>query len=387
MATVHRPSPLNFNAGPAALPRSVLEACREGILDFADTGMSVMEHSHRGAAYEAMHHATTARLRTVFGIPDGAEANGYDILLVQGGASQQFAQVAMNLLPPTGTAGYVVTGSWGEKAIAEARSVAALCGRATVRLAASTLPGADTTTRVRRVATSAEIVTDRADAYLHLTSNETIDGVQYAVSPGAALPHPGEAPLIVDMSSDIAWRPMDLRGVGLIYAGAQKNLGPSGVTVVIVRRDLVAAGRKDIPTIFQYRTFAKNASLYNTPPTFAIYVMGLVLEWIEGLGGLEVIEARNRAKADAIYGAINAFPEVYRSPVENASRSQMNVVFTLASADLEERFLAEAEAHGMVGLRGHRSVGGVRASLYNAVEPATAQALAQLMHDFGTRVG
>ena len=375
---------MNFNAGPAALPLAVLEACRDELVDFGNTGMSIMEHSHRGAAYEAVHHDAIARLRSLMSIPDGTGAGGYDILFMQGGASQQFAQVAMNLLSPGASAGYIVSGVWGEKAVSEARAVASEAG-ATVHVActtASTTPGG---AKYVRVPDADEVALAPTDAYLHLTTNETIDGVQYATAPGAMFPSFGTVPVVGDMSSDIAWRPIDVRQFGLIYAGAQKNLGPSGVTVVIIRRDLVEAGRTDIPVIFQYRTTSRHTSLYNTPPTFSIYLMRQVLAWIGSLGGLEAVEARNRAKSGAIYRVIDAFPEFYRCPVAVDSRSMMNIVFRLPTPALEEAFVASTEAHGMVGLRGHRSVGGIRASLYNAVEPAWVDALAQLMHHTATR--
>lgn len=375
---------MNFNAGPAALPLAVLEACRDELVDFGNTGMSIMEHSHRGAAYEAVHHDAIARLRSLMSIPDGTGAGGYDILFMQGGASQQFAQVAMNLLSPGASAGYIVSGVWGEKAVSEARAVASESG-ATVHVActtASTTPGG---AKYVRVPDADEVALAPTDAYLHLTTNETIDGVQYATAPGAMFPSFGTVPVVGDMSSDIAWRPIDVRQFGLIYAGAQKNLGPSGVTVVIIRRDLVEAGRTDIPVIFQYRTTSRHTSLYNTPPTFSIYLMRQVLAWIGSLGGLEAVEARNRAKSGAIYRVIDAFPEFYRCPVAVDSRSMMNIVFRLPTPALEEAFVASTEAHGMVGLRGHRSVGGIRASLYNAVEPAWVDALAQLMHHTATR--
>ncbi len=375
---------MNFNAGPAALPLAVLEACRDELVDFGNTGMSIMEHSHRGAAYEAVHHDAIARLRSLMAIPHGTGADGYDILFMQGGASQQFAQVAMNLLSPGASAGYIISGVWGEKAVAEARAVA-LHAEASVHVACTTASRTPGGAKYVRVPDADEVSLAPSDAYLHLTTNETIDGVQYATAPGAMFPSFGAVPVVADMSSDIAWRPIDVRQFGLIYAGAQKNLGPSGVTVVIIRRDLVQAGRTDIPVIFQYRTASRNTSLYNTPPTFSIYLMRQVLAWIGNLGGLDAVEARNRAKAGAVYRVIDAFPEFYMCPVAVESRSMMNIVFRLPTPALEEAFVATAEAHGMVGLRGHRSVGGIRASLYNAVEPAWVDALAQLMHDTATR--
>lgn len=376
---------MNFNAGPAALPRAVLERCRAELLDFDGTGMSVMEHSHRGVSYERAHRQTSARLRSLLEIPDGDDSQGYDVLFLQGGASHQFAMVPLNLLPAGSSASYVVTGAWGERAVAEARAVSVI-GGGDPRVVANTVPGRGDRA-ARRLPRPGEARSSANDTYLHVTTNETIDGVQFATETGAAMPDFGPAPLIADMSSDIAWRRIDVRQFALAYAGAQKNLGPSGVTVVIIRRDLVAAGRTDIPAIFQYRTFAKHDSLYNTPPTFAIYLMGLVLEWVEELGGLDVIEARNRAKAGAIYDAIDAAPGFYQCPVEVGSRSLMNVTFRLPTPEAESRFLAEASAERMIGLAGHRSVGGIRASLYNAVEPAWAEALGALMRDHAVRHG
>jgi phosphoserine aminotransferase len=293
--------------------------------------------------------------------------------------------VPLNLLPTGGTAAYVVTGAWGQRAVAEATALAATRG-GEARMVANTVPGKGDVSP-RRLPRNGEARSAVGDRYLHLTTNETIDGVQFATAPGSTMPDFGPAPVVADMSSDIAWRRVDVRQFGVAYAGAQKNLGPSGVTVVIIRRDLVEVGRADIPTIFQYRTFAKHDSLYNTPPTFAIYLMGLVLEWMEGIGGLDVIEARNRAKAAAIYDAIDAAPGFYRCPVEFGSRSLMNVTFRLPTPESEVRFLGEASAHGMTGLAGHRSAGGIRASLYNAVEPAWAEALAALMRDHAARYG
>jgi phosphoserine aminotransferase len=353
----------NFNAGPAALPLPALERAQTELLDFEGSGMSIIEHSHRGKQYEAVHNEAIGLLRELAGIPEG-----YHVLLLQGGASQQFAVVPMNLLPAGKSADYIVTGVWGEKAIEEARNVGQ------VRAAGSTEQGK---TYVR-VPTQAELSLDPGAAYLHYSTNETIHGVQFHATPDA-----GAVPLVADMSSDFLSRPLDVARHGLIYAGAQKNIGPSGLVVVIARKELVDGGRKDIPKIFRYATHAANNSLYNTPSTFSVYLMRNVLLWLKAEGGLSGIEARNRAKAEALYGAIDERADFYRAPVERASRSLMNVVFRLPTPELEERFVAEARAKGMVGLKGHRSVGGIRVSLYNAVSPASVEALCAFMRAFG----
>ncbi len=372
---------MNFNPGPAALPLAVLQRAQEELLDFAGTGMSVMEHSHRGPHYEAVHDEAITLLRELMGIP--AE---YDVLFLQGGASQQFAQVPMNFLSPGDSAGYVLTGAWSEKAYAEAQAVAALSG-ARIQVAADTATGEGKARTYTRVPRPDEIEVAPGAAYVHLTSNETIHGVQFAVAPGAQFPEVGGAPVVCDMSSDFLWRKLDVTRFGLIYAGAQKNLGPSGVLLAVVRQELVERGRKDIPAIFQYRTYAQHNSLYNTPPTFAIYLVRHVLAWVKEQGGPAQIERWNREKARLIYGAVDARPDFYRCPVEPDSRSVMNAIFRLPSPALEDEFGAEAAQQGMVGLKGHRSVGGIRVSLYNAVPVAWAQALAEFMAGFAQRHG
>jgi len=362
---------LNFNPGPAALPLAVLERAKEELVEFAGSGMSIMEHSHRGAAYEEVHNQAISLLRELLGIPDG-----YDVLFLQGGASQQFAQVPLNLLASGSSADYVVTGSWGEKAVSEAEAVA-LMTEARVRVSATTAAGEGKSATYARVPRRDEIQPDPLAAYVHVTSNETIHGVQFP----AELPEMGKMPVVCDMSSDFLSRKIDVSRFGVIYAGAQKNVGPSGVTVVVARRDLVESGRSDIPAIFQYRTFAENNSLYNTPPTFAIYLMKCVLEWVRDSGGLEQIQRWNTAKAELVYGAIDRHADFYHCPVERESRSRMNVVFRLPSEADDKRFLAEAECRGMIGLKGHRSTGGVRVSLYNAIPVAWAATLADFMED------
>jgi phosphoserine aminotransferase len=366
---------MNFNAGPAALPLPALERARDELLDLQGSGMSVLEHSHRGPEYDAVHEEALALLRELLAVPADME-----VLLLQGGASMQFAQVPMNLLPRGGRAAYAVTGLWGEKALAEARSVSAMLG-GEAQVSVSSAEGPE-----KRYATVPERLGGEGAAYVHFTSNETVHGVQFATAPGAAFPT-GEAPLVADMSSDFLWRPIDLAPFSLIYAGAQKNIGPSGVVVVLVRKQLLEAGRRDIPKIFQYRTAAENNSLYNTPPTFGIYLVRNVLAWLKGQGGLSEIERINRLKAAAVYRALDGSGGFYRCPVQPQARSLMNVVFRLSSEALEEELLAAAAAAGMVGLKGHRSVGGLRASLYNAVPLAWAEALASLLADFARRRG
>jgi len=324
--------------------------------------MSVMEHSHRGKAYEAIHNEAIALVRELLGVGDG-----YLVLLLQGGATQQFALVPMNLLKPGQSADYVVTGHWSKRAVAEAKPIGS------VRIAGTS----EQNGKYPRVTSQGDLALDADAAYLHITSNNTIEGTQFH-----QFPEVGNVPLVADMSSDIMWRPFDVSKFGVVYAGAQKNLGPSGVTLVIVRKDLVEGGRTDIPTIFAYGTHAKNNSLYNTPPTFGVYMLRNVLDWLKGLGGLGAIERINRQKADLIYRAIEARPGFYRSPVEPASRSTMNVVFNLPTPELEEEFVKAAQKQGMVGLKGHRSVGGIRASIYNAVPLEGVQTLVQFMKDF-----
>ncbi|MFC1641949.1 3-phosphoserine/phosphohydroxythreonine transaminase [Myxococcota bacterium] len=353
---------INFNAGPAALPLAALERARDEMLDFVGTGMSVMEHSHRGKAYEAVHNEAIGLVRDLMGI-----SNQYDVLLLQGGATQQFAVVPMNLLRSGQSADYIITGHWSQRALAEAKAVGS------VRVAGTS----EREGKFPRVAGQTDLSLDSDASYVHITSNNTIEGTQYH-----AFPDTGSVPLVADMSSDIMWGPLDVSRLGLIYAGAQKNLGPSGVTLVVVRKDLVEAGRTDIPSIFSYRTHVKNNSLFNTPSTFGIYMLRNVLAWLKQIGGLEAVQKNNRAKAELIYGAMAKRPDFYRSPVEAQSRSMMNVVFNLPTPELEEEFVRAAQKHGMVGLKGHRSVGGVRASIYNAVPLEGVRTLASFMQDF-----
>ncbi len=369
------PRVMNFSPGPASLPLPALERAQRELLDFAGTGMSVMEQSHRGKEYEAVHDEAIALLRELLAIPAT-----HDVIFLQGGASQQFAQVPMNFLAAGQSADYVVNGAFGEKAFAEGGLSARLLG-AGVRLAASTAVGAKPVAYVR-AARQADLALDARAAYVHVTSNETIHGIQLANQPGEPFPGFGAAPLVCDMSSDFLWRPFDVSRFAFVYAGAQKNIGPSGLVVGIARKDFVAASRTDIPKIFQYREILAQNSLLNTPPTFAIYLVRNVLAWVKEQGGLAAMEATNREKARLVYAALDAHPDFFRAPVERASRSVMNVVFRLPTEALEEELIAEAKRASMVGIRGHRAVGGLRASLYNAVPLAWAEALAALLDRF-----
>jgi len=370
---------LNFNAGPASLPAAALLRAREELLDFEGSGMSVMEHSHRGKVYEKVHHEALALVAKHLGL-----SKDWDVLFVQGGASMAFAQIPINLLEQCRVADYIVTGAWGEKAVSEARASTTM-GVGEVHVAAST----EKDKSYVRVPTQSELSLTSGAAYLHCTSNETIHGVQYALSPSTPFPRSAGAdvPVVVDMSSDILSRKVDSSQFDLIYAGAQKNIGPSGVTIVCIKKDLVARGRKDLPAIFQYRTHAENQSLFNTPPTFGIYLVRNVLQWLEAEGGVPALEERNLKKAGLLYDAIESSGGFYRCPVDKDCRSIMNVVWRLPTPALEEAFVKEAEAQHMVGLKGHRSVGGIRASIYNAVELGWVETLAGFMKDFAKAKG
>lgn len=353
---------MNFNPGPAALPLAALQRAQADLLDYEGSGMSIIEHSHRGKVYAAVHNEAIELIRELLRVSDD-----YHVMFLQGGASQQFAMVPMNLLGDGQSADYVITGSWSKKALSEGKAVG------TVRVAASS----EKDGKFPRIVADSELDLDPKAAYVHITTNNTIAGTQWH-----RIPDTKGVPLIADMSSDIMSRPLDVSRFGLIYAGAQKNLGPSGVTVVIARKDLVEAGRKDIPKIFQYRTQAGDNSLYNTPPTFGICLLRNVLSVLRDRGGLEKVEAENKKKAEMIYGAIDARPDTYRCPVDKASRSLMNVVFNLTTPELEAEFVAEAQKKGMYGLKGHRSVGGIRASIYNAAERFWIEQLVDFMNQF-----
>ncbi|MGN7479129.1 3-phosphoserine/phosphohydroxythreonine transaminase [Solibacillus silvestris] len=351
----------NFNAGPSALPLEVLEKAQAELVDFKGTGMSVMELSHRSATFEEVHNEAIARLRKLYNIPEN-----YEVLFLQGGASLQFSMIPMNFLKEGQKASYIQTGAWSEKAFEEA-----LLFGAPVE-AASTKEN-----NYKNIPALPEIQIDVEAAYMHLTSNNTIFGTQWKV-----FPETGEIPLIADMSSDILSKKIDVSNFAMIYAGAQKNLGPSGVTVVIIRKDFMEKANSNVPTMLKYATHSKNNSLYNTPPTFGIYMLGEVLRWVEAQGGLEAIEKRNEEKAKYIYDAIDHSDGFYYGHATEDSRSLMNITFRVANEELEKKFLAEAKEAGFVGLNGHRSVGGCRASTYNAVPMETCKALADFMVKF-----
>ena len=353
----------NFNAGPGAIPLAVLERIREELLDWRGSGMSVMEMSHRSPEFESINAAAEQKLRNLLGISDD-----YAVIFVQGGGSMQFIMAPMNLVLPGKPVDVLHTGTWTAKAIGELKK------GFPYNIAAST-----ELEKFARLPRRDEIKFSPDASYVHLCTNNTIEGTQWN-----ALPETGATPIVADMSSDIASRPVDVKKYGLIFAGAQKNLGPSGVTIVIIRKDLAERADKNLPTLLQYRTHVKEKSLYHTPPTFAIYIVGLVLEWIEARGGISGMVKRNEAKAGLLYDTIESSGGFYSCPVEKSSRSKMNVVFRVANGDeaVEKKFANEAAAAGLVGTPGHRSVGGMRVSLYNAVEPAAVEALTGFMLEF-----
>ncbi|MGH9369325.1 MAG: 3-phosphoserine/phosphohydroxythreonine transaminase [Thermoanaerobaculia bacterium] len=351
----------NFAAGPAVLPEPVLAQAQRDLMALPGVGMSILEISHRSRTFDEVIQGCEADIRKLAGIPAG-----YHVLFLQGGASLQFSMVPMNLLPAGGRADYIVTGSWSQKAVQEARRVG------TVNIAATT-----ESEGFRRIPEQSELKLDPGAAYLHFTSNNTIFGTEWPQEPEA-----GGVPLVCDASSDIFSRPIDVAKYALIYAGAQKNLGPSGVTLVMVREDLLARSPKNLPTMLDYNTHAKEKSLYNTPPVFGIYVMRLVMKWLLAEGGLEAMGRRNAEKAKLLYDAIDGSGGFYRAHASPGSRSSMNVTFRLPSEELEKRFVSEATAAHLDGLKGHRSVGGIRASIYNAFPMAGVEALVFFMKEF-----
>ncbi|MEL6869447.1 MAG: 3-phosphoserine/phosphohydroxythreonine transaminase [Pseudomonadota bacterium] len=356
----------NFSAGPAALPEAVLARARDELVEWPGSGMSVMEMSHRGADFVGIAEAAEANLRTLMDVPDN-----YKVLFLQGGATLQFAATVLNLADANDTVDYVVTGSWGKKAIKEAARYAQL------NVAADASDSNYTDIPPRN-----DWAVSKNAAYLHYTPNETIGGVEFHDIPDDIT----DAPLVADMSSTILSRPVDVSRFGLIYAGAQKNIGPAGLTVVIVRDDLLQPRRDNVPTMLQYAVQAESGSMSNTPPTYAWYLAGLVFEWLLEQGGLAVMAQRNQKKAETLYSAIDQ-SAFYQSPVAPRARSRMNVPFTLADAALDSAFLKEAAAQGLVSLKGHRSVGGMRASIYNAMPRSGVDALVAFMHDFEQRHG
>jgi phosphoserine aminotransferase len=356
----------NFAAGPAMLPLPVLEQVRDELLDWQHSGASVMEISHRSKPFLAVAREAEASLRELLAVP----AN-YRVLFVQGGATGQFAAVPLNLAPAGGSADYLITGTWSKKALGEARR---LLGKVNV-------VADEAAARYTSVPEPAALAFTPGAAYAHYTPNETIGGVEFPYVPDA-----GAVPLVADMSSTILSRPIDVSKFALIYAGAQKNIGPAGLTVVIVRADLLGRARPGIPAVWDYKAMAEEGSMLNTPPTFAWYVAGLVFRWLQGQGGLAAIGARNRAKAQRLYETIDA-SGFYANPVARNCRSWMNVPFTLKNPELDAPFLAAARAAGLTNLEGHRSVGGMRASLYNAMPEEGVTALVDFMKDFERRHG
>ena len=355
----------NFSAGPAVLPVPVLEEAQRDMLSLPGVGMSVMEISHRSKTFDEIINRTEASLRALLKI-----GSNYHILFLQGGASLQFSMVPMNFLPADGSADYVLTGSWGKKALKEAKKIGA------VNVAATMADGGFT-----RVPSRDEMSLNPHAAYVHITSNETIEGVQWKREPNV-----GDVPLVVDSSSDILSRELDVDKYALIYAGAQKNMGPSGVTLVILRDDLLQRIPENLATMLDYRIHVENKSLYNTPNTWGIYIMDLVCKWLQDQGGLAGMEKQNDEKAQLLYDAIDA-TDFYRGHADVDCRSTMNVTYRLPSEELEKKFASEATAQGLDGLKGHRSVGGIRASIYNAFPRAGVEALVSFMKDFERRNG
>jgi phosphoserine aminotransferase len=355
----------NFSAGPAVLPEEVLQQARDEMMDWHGSGMSVMEMSHRGKEFMAIAETAQADLRELLAIP-----SNYKVLFLQGGATSQFAMVPMNLLRGQGKADYIHTGEWAKKAIGEARK---FCS---VNIAASS---EDRKFTYAPTQSAWKLSPDAA--YVHYTGNETIGGVEFHW-----IPQTGAAPLVCDLSSSLLSRPLDVSRFGLIYAGAQKNIGPAGLTIVIVREDLIGHAPASTPSMFDYKVHADNDSMYNTPPTYALYVAGLVFRWLKQRGGLAEMEKINVAKSQLLYDVLDA-SGFYHSPVAKADRSRMNIPFTLASDTLDEEFLKQAKQRGLIQLKGHRSVGGMRASIYNAMPMQGVRVLAEFMQEFERKHG
>jgi phosphoserine aminotransferase len=352
---------INYNPGPAALPLDVLKIVQNELLDYRGSGLSILESSHRSKEYEEINDQAIALVRELFGL-----GNDYHVLFLGGGASTQFALVPMNFVNDGQVGSYVDTGEFASKALKECQ----ILGKAHVAFSSKE-------EKYRRVPKMNEIKYPENAAYLHICSNNTIEGTQFH-----EIPNTGNVPLVCDMSSDIASRRLDFKKFSLIYAGAQKNLGPAGVTVVIIREDLLAKGKKGLPSMFSYKTHADNKSLYNTPPAFGVYMMKLVLEWIKGKGGLAGVEKMNMAKKDLLYGAIDAHADFFRGPAQKDSRSWMNVTMRLPNEDLEKKFVSGAKENGIMGIKGHRSVGGIRFSIYNAVTVEDIQKTVEFMEKF-----
>ncbi len=354
----------NFSAGPGTLPVPVLELAREELLNYAGTGMSVMEMSHRSAAFEGILNRAESDLRTLLNLP-----NNYKVLFLQGGATLQFTMLPMNFLPAGQSADFVITGAWAQAALKEAKKLGA------TRVAATTEKS-----NFNYMPAQSELDLDPQAAYLHFTSNETIHGVEYA--PQAEPTPPTGVPLICDISSDFLSHPVDVSKYAVIYGGAQKNLGPAGVTLVIIRDDMLEKVPAKLPIMLDYKLQADNKSLYNTPPCYSIYMVGLILRWLVELGGLEAMAQRNAAKAALLYNTIDASGGFYTGHARADSRSLMNVTFRLPDENLDKQFIKQATAEGLDGLKGHRSVSGLRASIYNAFPREGVEALAGFMAEF-----
>ena len=355
----------NFGAGPAVLPEPVLEEAQRDLIALPGVGMSVLEISHRSKTFDAIIQGCEADIRKL-----GNISSDYQVLFLQGGASMQFSMVPMNLLTAGATADYIDSGSWADKAIKEAKKVG------TVNVAATTKAE-----NYSRVPTQAELKLTPGAAYVHMTSNNTIEGTELK-----ALPEVGDAPLVNDTSSDMFSRPIDVTKHALIYSGAQKNMGPAGVTVVIIREDMLPRSQKTLPAMLNYAVHAENGSMYNTPPAFAVYAVGLVMKWLIAQGGLAAIATVNERKAAKLYAEIDR-TGFYRGTAHKDCRSLMNVTFRLATEDLEKQFIKESTAAGLDGLKGHRSVGGMRASIYNAFPESGVDALVQFMKEFERKRG
>jgi len=356
----------NFNAGPAAVPFEVLEKVYESWFNYQNSGMNVMEMSHRSKEFDDIHNATIAKMKQLLNIGDD-----YHVLLLQGGASTQFAMLAMNFLGEGKTADYINTGTWSTKAIKEAQRY----GNVNVAFDGNEVD-------FMRLPKQDELKFTPDAEYVHITSNNTIKGTQFM-----EFPDTNGVPLVCDMSSDILSHRFDPKPFGMIYAGAQKNLGPSGVTLAIIRDDFFKKANTDLPTMLKYATHVDKNSMFNTPPTFAIYLMGEVLQWIIDGGGLDAMEKRNQAKADLLYGFFNENPDFFRCPVDESSRSMMNVCFRLQDEELEAKLIAEGKANGYIGLKGHRSVGGLRISMYNASGLDAVEDVVSFMKDFMQKNG
>lgn len=350
----------NFHPGPATLPEEILKQAADELVDFKGNGLSIMEDSHRGKTYEAVHNETIQLIKSIYNVPEN-----YDILFLQGGASTQFFMVPMNLIGPNEHADYISTGEWAEKAIKEAK----ILGKNINVIASSKDTNFDRIPKDFKITNGA--------VYVHMTSNNTIEGIQYQT-----YPETNGVPLIIDASSDVFSYPIDWKNIGMIYAGAQKNAGPAGVVITIIRKDLIVDKYENIPSMLRYSTHSKNNSLYNTPPTFIIYMINLNLKWLQSIGGIPEVQKRNKKKAGLIYDVIDNSNGFYKCHAQKDSRSLMNITFNLKTPELEAKFVDESKKEKLIGLKGHRSVGGIRASIYNAMPVEGCEKLAEFMKKF-----